>query len=122
MEAGSFEELAARFHAEHERRYGYRMEEEVVELVNLRLVATVPRDKPDLSEAAPRRNGSPSRRRARLDGGWQEVDVYDRAALGVGSRLQGPAVVEFAESTLLVRPGWRASVDEIGTLNLERRR
>jgi N-methylhydantoinase A len=47
--------------------------------------------------------------------------VYDRAALGVGSELQGPAVVEFAESTLLVRAGWRASVDEVGTLNLERR-
>jgi N-methylhydantoinase A len=122
VEAEDLEALPARFHAEHERRYGYRMEDEVVELVNLRLVATVPRDKPDLSEAAPRRTGSPSRRRARLDGGWQEVDVYDRATLGVGSELQGPAVVEFAESTLLVRPGWRASVDEIGTLNLERRR
>jgi N-methylhydantoinase A/oxoprolinase/acetone carboxylase beta subunit len=30
--------------------------------------------------------------------------------------------VEFAESTLLVRPGWRATVDEVGTLVLERRR
>jgi N-methylhydantoinase A len=120
VEADDLEELSARFHAEHERRYGYRMEDEVVELVNLRLVATVPRDKPDLSEAAPRRGGSPSRRRARLDDGWREVDVYQRAALGVGSELQGPAVVELAESTLLVRPGWRASVDEIGTLTLER--
>jgi N-methylhydantoinase A len=121
VEAADLEELPARFHAAHERRYGYRMEDEVVELVNLRLVATVPRDKPDLSEAASRRGGSPSRRRVRLDDGWQEVDVYDRAALGVESELQGPAVVEFAESTLLVRAGWRASVDEIGTLNLERR-
>jgi N-methylhydantoinase A len=122
VEAGDLEELPARFHAEHERRYGYRMEDEVVELVNLRLVATVPRDKPDLSEPAPRRGGSPSRRRVRLDDGWREVDVHQRAALGLGSELQGPAVVEFAESTLLVRPGWRASVDEVGTLNLERRR
>jgi N-methylhydantoinase A len=121
VEAGDLEELPARFHAEHERRYGYRMEDEVVELVNLRLVATAPRDKPDLYGAAPRRGGDPSRRRARLDDGWQEVDVYERALLGVGSELQGPAVVEFAESTLLVRPGWRASVDEVGTLDLERR-
>jgi len=48
--------------------------------------------------------------------------VHDRAALGVGSELQGPAVVEFAESTLVVRPGWRATVDQSGTLNLERER
>jgi N-methylhydantoinase A len=122
VDADDLEALPARFHTEHERRYGYRMEDEAVELVNLRLVATVPRDKPDLSEASPRREQSPTRRRARLDDGWHELDVYDRAALGLGSELQGPSVVEFAESTLLVRPSWRAKVDEIGTLTLERRR
>jgi N-methylhydantoinase A len=120
VEAEDLQALPARFHAEHERRYGYRMEDEAVELVSLRLVATVPRDKPDLSEAPPRREQGPTRRRARLDDGWQELDIYDRAALGPGSELQGPSVVEFAESTLLVRPSWRATVDEIGTLNLER--
>jgi N-methylhydantoinase A len=120
--AEDLEGMAARFHAAHERRYAYRMEDEVVELVNLRLVATVPREEPELAEASPRRDGSPRRRRACVDGGWRELDVYDRGALGVGSELEGPAVVEFAESTLLVRPGWRATVDEIGTVNLERRR
>jgi N-methylhydantoinase A len=120
--AEDLEGMAARFHAAHERRYAYRMEDEVVELVNLRLVATVPREEPELSGASPRWDGSPRRRRACVDGGWRELDVHDRGALGVGSELQGPAVVEFAESTLLVRPGWRATVDEIGTLNLERRR
>jgi N-methylhydantoinase A len=48
--------------------------------------------------------------------------VYDRTDLGVGSELWGPAVVESAESTLLVRPGWRAAVDRVGALELERRR
>ena len=119
--AETLEELAARFHAEHERRYGYRMEDEAVELVNLRLVATVPRSKPELSGAPPRRQERPARRRARLDDGWCELDVHDRAGLGAGSRLDGPAVVELAESTLLVRPGWRATVDKVGTLDLERR-
>jgi N-methylhydantoinase A len=120
--AEDLEGMASRFHAAHERRYAYRMEDEVVELVNLRLVATVPREEPELSEASSRRDGSPRRRPACVDGGWRELDVHDRGALGVGSELDGPAVVEFAESTLLVRPGWRATVDEIGTLNLERRR
>ena len=95
--------------------------EEAVELVNLRLVATVPRDKPDLREAPTRRDANPTRRSASFDGGWQEVDVYDRDELGVHGELHGPAVVEFAESTLLVRPGWQESVDEVGTLNLARR-
>ena len=122
VEAEDLEELTARFHAEHERRYGYRMDDEVVELVNLRLVATVPREKPDLHGASPRRDANPTRRSASFDGGWQEIDVYDRDELDVHGELHGPAVVEFAESTLLVRPGWRATVDEVGTLVLERRR
>jgi N-methylhydantoinase A len=120
VEAHDFQGLAARFHTEHERRYGYRMEDEVVELVNLRLVATVPRGKPEFHEAPPRRGTTPTRRQASFDGTWQDIQVYARADLGVGSELVGPAVVEFAESTLVVRPGWRATVDKVGTLNLER--
>src|ERR671920_120437 len=34
VDADDLEKLAERFHAAHERRYGYRMEEELVELVN----------------------------------------------------------------------------------------
>ena len=98
------------------------MEDEVVELVSLRLVATVPRDKPDLHQGPARRDSRPARRGASFDGGWGEIDVHHRAALGVGSELHGPAVVELAESTLLVRPAWRARVDDVGTLVLERRR
>jgi N-methylhydantoinase A len=120
--AEDLEDLAAQFHAEHERRYGHRMEDEAVELVNLRLVATVPREKPELHQAPSRRAATPARRRASLDGGWREVDVHDRADLGAGARIEGPAVVEFAESTLVVHPGWRATVDGIGTLDLERHR
>jgi N-methylhydantoinase A len=122
VDATDLAELTGHFHAEHERRYGYRMEDEMVELVNLRLVATVPSERPDLHEAQGRGGGPKSRRRAGFDDGWQEVDVYDRTDLGVGSELWGPAVVESAESTLLVRPGWRAAVDRVGALELERRR
>ncbi len=112
--------LAGRFHAGHERRYGYRMEDETVELVNLRLIATVPGGKPELREGPPRLQAVPGRRRASFDGDWHEVNVHQRADLGVGSRVRGPAVVELAESTVVVRPGWRGTVDEVGTLVLER--
>ena len=112
--------LAGRFHAEHRRRYGYRMDDEPVELVNLRLVATVPGDKPRLREGPPRGEVACGRRRASFDGDWHEVDVVARADLGAGSAVGGPAVVELAESTLLVRPGWRGVVDGAGALVLER--
>jgi N-methylhydantoinase A len=114
-------DLAERFAAAHQRRYGYRMDEETVEVVNLRLVAAVPVGKPEVaaeparSEVGRRRG----RRRVNLDGRWLEVDVLAREELGEGDRVEGPAVVEFAEATLLLRPGWRALVDQAGTMALE---
>ena len=109
------------FHAAHERRYGYRMEDEPVELVNLRLIATVPVDKPPLEEGPPAEGEAESgRREANFDGEWQEVPILDRERMGKGSEIVGPAIVEFKESTCVVSPGWRGSVDGVGTLVLER--
>jgi N-methylhydantoinase A len=118
----SLEALGACFHAEHARRYGYRMEGETVELVNLRLVATIPGEKPELRALAPAASGERGRGRrpANLDGAWLEVDVVERASLAPGARVDGPAVVAFPEATCLLRPGWRGTVDEVGTLVLER--
>lgn len=120
VDADDLEKLAERFHDAHERRYGYRMEEEPVELVNLRLVATDPVEKPELREPEPEGEAEIGRREANFDGEWQEVPVFSRDRMGVGSEVSGPAVVEFAESTCIVRPGWRGAIDEVGNLILER--
>ena len=112
--------LAQRFHREHERRYGYRMDDEPVELVNLRLVATRPGSRPVLREDPAPAAGDPATRRASFDGEWQEVAVCRRDSLGAGSTVRGPAVVEFAESTCVLRPGWIGTVDGVGTLLLTR--
>jgi N-methylhydantoinase A len=120
VEADSLEDLEKRFHAAHEQRYGYRMDDEPVELVNLRLVATVPVEKPGLDEPAAEGEAVSERREANFDGEWREVPVYDRERMGEGSEVEGPAIVEFKESTCVVRPGWSGSVDGVGTLVLER--
>ena len=117
-----FGELEERFHAAHEQRYGYRMDDEAVELVNLRLISTVPVDKPELVEpAAPEGGAGSGRREANFGGEWIEVPVLDRERMGQGSEVEGPAIVEFKESTCVVRPGWRGAVDDVGTLVLEKR-
>jgi N-methylhydantoinase A len=120
VEADPLEKLAERFHAAHEQRYGYRMDDEPVELVNLRLIATVPVEKPGLDEPAARGEAVSERREANFDGKWLEVPVYDRESMGEGSEVEGPAIVEFKESTCVVRPGWSGAVDGVGTLVLER--
>jgi N-methylhydantoinase A len=119
VEADSLEKLEHRFHAAHEQRYGYRMEDEAVELVNVRLISTVPVEKPELTEPEAR-DDCAGEREANFEGEWMKVPVLDREQMGEGSELEGPAIVEFRESTCVVRPGWRGVVDGVGTLVLEK--
>jgi N-methylhydantoinase A len=96
------------------------MEDEAVELVNLRLISTLPVEKPGLDEPEPEGDAAAGEREANFDGEWLTVPVLDRERMGEGSQVEGPAVVEFRESTCVVRPGWSGRVDGVGTLVLEK--
>jgi N-methylhydantoinase A len=112
--------LAEAFHAAHERRYDYTMPGEPVQLVAARVVATVAAGRPTLREA-PGRGAAPAGRREATFGGERvEVPVFARDEMGAGDRVDGPAVVEFAEATCVVRPGWAGEIDPTGTLVLRR--
>lgn len=122
VEAGGPGELAERFHEAHERRYGYRAAGEAVELVSLRLIAVGEVEKPELREREEDAGSRepPGTRRACFDGAWHEVAVLQRPSMGSGSRVEGPAIVELAEATCVVRPGWSGAVDAAGTIVLAR--
>ena len=55
-----------------------------------------------------------------LDGAWRETRVLQRDTLPAGYQLDGPAIIVDAVSTTMVEPGWRARVDAIGNLILDR--
>ena len=46
--------------------------------------------------------------------------IYPRAALPVGARLQGPAIVTEDETSTLVGPGWSATINTLGYIELTR--
>jgi N-methylhydantoinase A/oxoprolinase/acetone carboxylase beta subunit len=48
-----------------------------------------------------------------------DTPVYDRAALPAGCTLEGPAVVQQLDSTILVPPGVEAAVDEHLIIRME---
>jgi N-methylhydantoinase A len=52
--------------------------------------------------------------------GFVSAQVLDRARMSAGFTFRGPAVVEQSDTTTLVEPGWRGSVDAAGNLILER--
>jgi N-methylhydantoinase A len=111
-------ELADRFAAAHEERFGYRDEAGAVELVNIHLAMVEPGPDPRPAAGA---GASParSRRKALFGGEWAEAAVIT-GELPVGLEAMGPAVLEMPESTVVVPPGWGAEVDEWGTVALER--
>jgi N-methylhydantoinase A len=114
--------LAERFHERHRTRYGHAYPEEPVELVTVRLRARGVVEPPDLRpEPVPGTVADAVRetRPVAFGGTDHETRVYDRAALPTGGTFDGPAVVEGAESTVVVRPGQAARVDEYGSLVVE---
>jgi N-methylhydantoinase A len=131
-------ELRERFESLHKERYGYRDAEQELELVTLRVSATMPGADVSLEQASAlppaRHPASPNRaaaessgcedelergrRRAVLDGQEVELDVL-RGTPVPGTEIAGPAVVELPESTLLVPSAWSGSVDETGTIHLK---
>ena len=52
-------------------------------------------------------------------GGYHATPVYDRYVLGPGAALQGPAIVEERESTVVIGPRGAARVDEVLNLIVE---
>ncbi|MEF8827872.1 MAG: hydantoinase/oxoprolinase family protein [Haloarcula sp.] len=103
-----------RFAAAHESAYGYRAEESV-ELVNCRVTTTVERRAPPVEYAA---DGDPQKgsRKAVFAGDIRETPVYERARLPPQDEINGPAIVEGDESTIVVPPAWNVQVRDDGTL------
>ncbi len=108
------DEMARRFHARHEELFTYSLPDQEAVLVNTRLAAigalpSLPREPSTGARpaAAPR-----ATRRVRLAGAWVEAPVYDLEALAPGQRIDGPAVVESATTTVVLRRGDRATATE----------
>jgi len=116
-----FESFVAGFRTAHRREYGYDVEDLAIEVVNCRLKVVGRIDRPQvrptaLSAAAP---AATRRRDVRFAEGWLDTPVYERASLGSGVLLEGPAVIEEMSSTTVVGPGQRVGVDALGNLVVE---
>ena len=114
--------LAAAFHAEHERQFGHAEPGAALQVVSLRVSAT----RPAPALTLPRRAGRPHAPAAlgempvRLGGQTRQALLLARADLDPGAHFAGPAIVVQPDCTVLVPPGWQATIDELGNIDLER--
>jgi N-methylhydantoinase A len=119
------------FELEHHRRYGYTYANREVELVTLRLRATLKSSKGRVGAAALGRPGraklgrlSPTQTPVLFDGKKVRAAIYSREELQRGKTYAGPAVITEYSATTVVPPGKRFGIDQANNLLIwiERRR
>lgn len=117
---GFIDEVVARFHKRHQELYAYNAPGQEVVIVNARttIVGKLPelRAEPLASGAA---HGSDARMRSIYLDGWTDVPVLRMEAVAQGEQIAGPALVESATTTVLLRAGDLAVVNEHGWLDID---
>jgi N-methylhydantoinase A len=123
VDAAAIGGMAEAFHARHAQTYGHDNRAEPVQFVSLRLAAIglIPpltiRQQP---AAAGTRSAKPSRDVWFRNTGTTPAQVHDRAGMADGAVVNGPAVIESLESTILIPPGWLARMDRDGFILMAR--
>jgi N-methylhydantoinase A len=103
------------FHAEHKRRYGYAHPEREIELVTLRLRATIPAPKVKLRVAEEASSAAASRENVWFGGKAVATAIVDRASV---AQFRGPSIVTEYSATTVVTAGWSGRRDAAGNLVL----
>jgi N-methylhydantoinase A len=115
VRSGDLADLEERFNGLHEQLYGFRMPGTASEIVNLRAVGYGAVPKPELpvgEVGSPDASGAVvDEHEVVFDGERVPTKIYDRAKLQPGAVLAGPAIVTEFDSTTVVLPDFRASVD-----------
>lgn len=114
--------LARDFEAAFKSRFAIELPGMTMVLANLRTAVIGKRAPIDLSAFAsdtPTESTAPAASRSVwFEGGYMETPIYRREALAVGQSIQGPAIVEQMDTTVVLDPRTRGDVDRSGNLIL----
>jgi len=123
---GKLQAIARKFHPEHNRLYGYSLEElgTPIEVINLRLTCVGRTDKPrfrKMKYAGPdpsfafkkkRRVYLPNKKK------FQPVPVFDGDKMKYGNKIEGPAIIEQVNTTTFVSPEFSVLCDAYGSFTM----
>ncbi|WP_027091556.1 hydantoinase/oxoprolinase family protein [Cohnella thermotolerans] len=123
LEDRTGERIVTAFHELHRRQYGHSDAAAVLELINLRVRLVGHTLKPAIA-SVPDAQGEikpTCTRRIRYGGQEHMANVYVRSEMHAGHTIEGPAIVEQDDTTVLVLDGWYGTVDRAGNLILKRK-
>jgi N-methylhydantoinase A len=113
---------AARFHQEHQRRYGYHHPGKEIELVTVRLRGRIKAQKSEVAQAAKTSSRSSRQTKpveqATVVFGKRDVrtPVYERGGLVPEQAVKGPAIITEYSATTVIPSGKKFRVDRSGNL------
>lgn len=114
--AGDIGAIRASFDNLHDMRYGHKATEEPLEIVNIRLTAYGLRKKVAISEKKKAVGDEKIKEHRDIfitdSGNPVKCPIYEREALTVGDRVEGPAIIEEYASTTFLSFGDEASISE----------
>ncbi len=120
----SIAEITTRFQSEYELRYGQSIEGMELETVTWRVI--VSGASPDLApQLSMVKKGRGAKKGSRpvifAETGTKALDcpVYDRYRLQPGRRFKGPAIIEETESTTVIGPNTKISIDPLRNIIIE---
>jgi len=110
----STSDLVDGFHNQHEREYNFRREDAPVSIFRVGVKATGVVPKAELPSYKVVKNTPKAigQRDVWFKAERCETDVYDRASFTAGAEFSGPAIVEQVDSTVVVPPNTKATVDQ----------
>ena len=121
----TIERVKEAFHRRHEELYTYSERHSAVEVVNLESTLEGLIDKPGtpkLKRGKPVEWALKGYRKAIFEPSGKSVrtPIYDGEALGAGAVVSGPAIIEEVTTTIVIEPGWTASLHKSGSYVITR--
>jgi N-methylhydantoinase A len=107
--------IRVEFERAYQAQYGFNPSHVPVEIVSWRLTVRGPLVPFHPAGLTADKMGAPKGNR--LVQLWEDdqlVPVYERGTLGVAQKIDGPAIIEERETTIVIPPHWHAKVDDYG--------
>jgi N-methylhydantoinase A len=115
LDATGFKSLSERFTERHKQQFGYELAGTPVEIVNVRISGFghqpgLPWPAREVLNTVPEAIGTRqvAHRSQSETTAWP---IYRFDTFGIGTTINGPAIVEYPGSTLVIPPGWTAQYD-----------
>jgi 5-oxoprolinase (ATP-hydrolysing) len=125
VDYGALDQMAAQFDDAYRRRFAFTMPGTplVVESVSVEMIGASDGADAEVAPPAAAATAQPVRTvQVYMAGASHDAPIYDRAALPVGQKIVGPAVIFDAASTTVIEPDWAAAHTMRGDLIVERQR